>query len=211
MNTWKPRGAWNRSSELARLSHLVNMLQASFVLWAGIQSDPLFDSNQIVHHKSQTPARISITQTLSLQKTVFVTKVSDKVKQHTQLGVWLKTKPSTIFHFLSPFPPFIPFSHSSTFSFTALDHRKIQTVKASKLCIRNFSCWLYKDKYHQYVLGEPDPGLQHVPWPGCGWDVGPDDTSEDTHTHRATALSSDPRVCFTQHSLRLSLREYNVP
>lgn len=132
MSTWKPREAWNRLSELARLSHLVNMLQASFVLWAGIQSDSLFDSNQIVHPKSHTPAHISITQTLSLQKMVFVTRTSDKVKQHTQTGGWLQTKPSTIFHFVSPFPPFIPLFHSTTFSFTASVHRKTQTMEASK-------------------------------------------------------------------------------
>lgn len=52
MNTWKQRGAWNRLNELDRLSHLVNMLQASFMFWAGFQSGSLFDSNQIAPHKS---------------------------------------------------------------------------------------------------------------------------------------------------------------
>lgn len=68
MNTWKQRGAWDRLNELDRLPHLVNMLQASFMFWARFQSGSLFDSNQIAPHKSQTPACISITQMLSLQK-----------------------------------------------------------------------------------------------------------------------------------------------
>lgn len=102
---------------------------------------------------------------------VFVTRTSDKVKQHTQVGVWLQTKPSTIFHFVSPLPPFIPIFHSTTFSFTVPDYRKTQTTEASKPCIRSSAASSTRSKYHQYLLGEPDPGPQHMPWPGCGWDI----------------------------------------
>lgn len=146
MNTWKPRGAWNRLNELARLSHLVNMLQGSFVFWAGIQSGSLFDSNQIAHHKSQTPAHISSTQILSLQKKVFVTRTSPTKSNSTHTKAFLQIKASRIFHLVSSFPPFSLFSHSSTSSFTAPDHRKIQTTAASKPCVRKFSCNLYEDK-----------------------------------------------------------------
>lgn len=87
---------------------------------------------------------------LSLQKMVFVTKASDKFKQHRQAGALLHIKASRTFHFVSSLP-------LSTSSFTAPDHRRTPTMAASRSCVRTSSCNLHQDNNHQHLLSEPQP------------------------------------------------------
>lgn len=162
MNTWKQRGAWDRLNELDRLPHLVNMLQASFMFWARFQSGSLFDSNQIAPHKSQTPACISITQMLSLQKkrSLWQKHLTNSNSTH-RLGFAAHKSQQNV-----PLCLLFATSHLPPPWLVSLPQRRTPTTAASRHCVMTSSCNLHQDN-NQHLLAEPQPQPHHVPSLGC--------------------------------------------